>query len=154
MGFFLNMSTIYMHPARGADTNSGAKESPLRTLAEAAQRVNQTSGDGSITITLSEGIYAIGETIVFQPEHWTFSREARLTIRAEVLPDDPEWNIGRMPTLIHTMSLPVPPTWNGRPDPLGGAVNGMVIDTSHVTVQGLKFLGLPVVETPQPGLKL
>jgi hypothetical protein len=74
-----------------------------------------------------------------------------LTIRAEVLPDDPAWNIGRMPTLIHTM--PVPPTWNGRPDPLGGATNGLLVETSHVTVQGLKILGQPVVETPQPGMK-
>jgi hypothetical protein len=55
-----------------------------------------------------------------------------------------------MPTLIHTM--PLPPTWNGRPDPLGGAANGMLIETSHVTVQGLKILGLPVVESPKPGL--
>ena len=56
-----------------------------------------------------------------------------------------------MPTLIHTM--PVPPTWNGRPDPLGGAANGLLVETSHVTVQGLKILGQPVVETPQPGMK-
>jgi hypothetical protein len=74
----------------------------------------------------------------------------RLTIRAEVLPDDPEWHIGRMPSLIHTM--PLSPTWNGRPDPLGGAADGMLIETSHVTIQGLRILGLPVVESPRPGL--
>jgi hypothetical protein len=28
----------------------------------------------------------------------------------------------------------------------------MMIETSHVTIQGLKILGLPVVETPKPGL--
>jgi hypothetical protein len=39
-----------------------------------------------------------------------------LLLRAEVLPDDPMWHIGRMPTLIHTM--PVSPEWNGRPDAL------------------------------------
>jgi hypothetical protein len=143
-------NTLYLHPAHGADTNSGAQDSPLRTLVEAARRVNQISGAGSITIILSEGIYAIGETVVFKPEHWTFSREERLTIRAEVLPDDPEWDTGRMPTLIHTM--PLSATWNGRPDPLGGAVDGMLIETSHVTIQGLKILGLPVVESPKPGL--
>ncbi|MCC7174011.1 MAG: hypothetical protein IT159_02350, partial [Bryobacterales bacterium] len=44
-------------------------------------------------------------------------------------------------------------TWNGRPDPLGGAANGMLVETSHVTVRGLKILGLPVVETPKPGMK-
>ena len=143
-------NTIYLHPAGGADTNSGAKESPLRTLAEAARRVNQSTGAGPVTVVLSEGIYAVGETTLLKPERRAFSKTERLTIRAEVLPDDPEWHAGRMPTLIHTM--PVPPTWNGRPDPLGGAADGMMIETSHVTIQGLKILGLPVVESPKPGV--
>jgi hypothetical protein len=103
-----------------------------------------------VTIFLSEGVYAIGETILIQPAKRTFAEDARLAIRAEVLPDDPDWHTGRMPTLIHTM--PLSPTWNGRPDPLGGAANGMLIETSHVTIQGLKILGLPVVESPKPGL--
>jgi hypothetical protein len=141
---------IWVNPAAGADTNSGAKASPLRTLAEAARRVNQTTGQGAATIVLTEGIHVIGETTVLKPERRSFTRTERLTIRAEVLPDDPDWHTGRMPTLIHTM--PLPKTWNGRPDPLGGAADGMLIETSHVTIQGLKVLGLPVVETPKPGL--
>jgi hypothetical protein len=48
--------------------------------------------------------------------------------------------------------MPVPTTWNGRPDPLGGAADGMIVETSHVTIQGLKILGLPVVESPTPGV--
>lgn len=143
-------NTIYLNPASGMDTNSGAKGSPLRTLAEAARRVNRSDGAGAMTIVLSEGIYAVGETTLLRPERRSFSKAERLTIRAEVLPDDHEWNTGSMPTLIHTM--PIPPTWNGRPDPLGGAADGMMIETSHVTIQGLKILGLPVVETPKPGL--
>jgi hypothetical protein len=143
-------NTIYLHPALGADTNSGSLDSPLRTLSEASRRVNQMSGAGPITLILSEGIYAIGETVVFKPEHWTFSREARLTVRAGVLPDDPDWHAGRMPALIHTM--PIPPDWNGRPDKLGGAADGMLVETSHVSILGLKILGIPVVESPMPGV--
>jgi hypothetical protein len=142
--------TVYVNPANGADTNPGTKDGPLRTLAEAARRVNKSDAAGPMTIVLSEGIHAIGETTLLKPTRRSFSRTARLTIRAQVLPDDPEWDTGRMPTLIHTM--PVPPTWNGRPDPLGGAADGMMIETSHVTIQGLKILGLPVVETPRPGV--
>ena len=141
---------VWVNPATGADTNSGAKATPLRTLAEAARRVNRSSGGGAMTVVLAEGIHAIGETTLLKPERRSFSKTARLTIRAEVLPDDPEWNTGSMPALIHTM--PIPPTWNGRPDPLGGAADGMMIETSHITIQGLKILGLPVVETPKPGL--
>ena len=53
-------NSIYLNPKSGADTNSGAKDSPLRTLAEAARRVNLSDGAGSMTIILSEGIYAVG----------------------------------------------------------------------------------------------
>ncbi|MCL6545934.1 MAG: hypothetical protein K6T61_11960 [Bryobacteraceae bacterium] len=141
---------IWVNPAAGADSSPGNRASPLRTLAEAARRVNQSEGSGPVTIYLSEGVHVIGETTLIKPERRLFSREARLTIRAEVLPDDPDWHTGRMPTLIHTM--PLSPTWNGRPDPLGGAADGMLIETSHVTVRGLKILGLPVVESPKPGL--
>ncbi len=143
-------STIHLNPASGLDTNSGTQSSPLRTLAEAARRVNETSGAGPMTVVLAEGIYAIGETTLLKPGNRAFSRNQRLTIRAEFLPDDPEWHTGRMPTLVHT--LPLSPMWNGRPDPLGGAANGMLIETSHVTIQGLKILGMPVVESPRPGL--
>lgn len=142
--------TLYVNPGTGADANPGTKESPLRALAEAARRMNKSDGTGPMTIVLSEGIYAIGETTLLKPERRSFSTGQRLTIRAEVLPDDAEWHAGRMPTLIHTM--PVAPTWNGRPDPLGGAADGMMIESSHVTIRGLKILGLPVVESPKPGV--
>jgi hypothetical protein len=140
---------IWVNPSTGGDTNNGSNATPLRTLAEAAQRVNQSSGDGAMTIVLTEGIHAIGETTLLKPERRSFTKAGRLTIRAEVLPDDAAWHTGRMPTLIHTM--PLKQTWNGRPDPLGGVADGMLIETSHVSVVGLKILGLPVVETPKPG---
>jgi hypothetical protein len=146
----METDTIHVHPAAGVDTNAGAQDSPLRTLGEAARRVNQSAGAGAMTIVLAEGIYALAETILFKPEHRTFSREARLTIRAETLPDDPAWHTGRMPTLIATM--PVPTMWNGKVDASGGAADGIMVETSHVSILGLKFLGLPVVESPQPGL--
>jgi len=132
-------NTIYLHPANGADTNSGSKDSPLRTLAEAARRVSQAEGIGPMTIILSEGIYSVGETAMFKPERRSFSKTERLTIRAEVLPDDPDWHSGRMPTLIHTMPLAQ-----------FGFTFGIHVETSHVTIQGLKLLGMPVVETPKP----
>lgn len=124
------------------------KPHPFVTLPEAARRVNRGTSSGPATIILSEGIHSISESVLLKPESRTFTKSARLTIRAEVLPDDPAWNTGRMPTLIHTM--PLKQTWNGRPDPLGGVADGMLIETSHVSVLGLKILGLPVVETPQP----
>ncbi len=142
--------TLYVNPVTGKDANSGDKGAPLQTLPEAARRVSRSTGSGPLTVVLSEGIYAVGETALFKPERRSFTKAGRLTIRAEVLPDDPSWHHGRMPTLIHT--LPLKDSWNGRPDALGGAVDGMLIETSHVTLQGLRVLGTPVVESPQSGM--
>lgn len=65
---------IYLSPASGADANSGAKDSPLRTLAEAARRVNESNGTGAVNIVLSEGIYAVAETTLLKPERRSFSK--------------------------------------------------------------------------------
>ena len=140
---------IHLHPGKGDDSNAGTKERPLKTLAAAAKRVNESTGTDALTIVLAEGVYAVGETAVFKPTQRTFTKERRLTVRADVLPDDPEWDAGRMPTLIHTM--PLSSEWNGRPDPFGGVAYGMQVETAHVTIQGLKILGMPVVEHPKSG---
>lgn len=141
--------TLHLHPVQGDDSNSGTKGRPLRTLAAAAKRVNESTGTDALTIILAEGVYAVGETAVFKPLQRAFTKTKRLTIRAEVLPDDSAWHAGRMPTLIHTM--PLSSEWNGRPDPFGGVAYGMQIETAHVTIQGLKILGMPVVEHPKSG---
>jgi len=133
-------NTLYLHP-KGNDANSGAKENPLRTVAEAARRVSKAEGTGPMTVLLSEGVYAVGETATFKPERRAFTKTDRLTIRAEVLPDDPDWHTGRMPTLIHTLPLA------GR-----GLIFGMLMEANHVTIQGLKLLGAPVVESPKRGM--
>jgi len=140
--------TLYVS-TKGLDTNAGTKESPLETLVEAARRVSAMEGTGPVTVVVSEGVHAMAAEARFTPTSRKFTREARLTIRAEVLPDDPAWHFGRMPALIHTM--PLEPQWNGRPISNGRTSNGMVVGTSHVTIQGLKVLGTPVVETPVKG---
>ncbi len=139
--------TVYVSAKSGADSNPGTKEAPVRTLSAAATRANAITQTGPTTILLDEGIYAVNETAVFKPA-LPYSKVGRLSIRAAVLPDDPDWHTGRMPTLIHTM--PLSQEWNGRPDPFGGVAYGMQIETSHVTIQGLKILGMPIVEHPEP----
>lgn len=141
---------IYINPDSGKDQNPGSKEQPLKSLFEAAKRVNQSNGSGAITIYLSEGIYGLDATVTFHPANWHFSKEQRLTIRAAVLPDDAEWNPGKMPVIVSTMPLNFKP--NGRNDPLGGTSYGIQIETSYVTIQGLRVLGTPVHERPVEGL--
>lgn len=144
-----NTTSIFVNPNIGSDTNVGTKEFPLKSLAGASKLVNSNEGNDAITIYLSQGVYAVNEPAIFLPKKRQFTKTARLTIRAEVLPDDPDWNTGSMPTFIHTM--PLSDDWMGVKDPFGGGMYGMKIEMSHVTLQGLKILGAPVVEHPEKG---
>ena len=141
--------TIYLNPATGNDGNNGTKDAPLRTLSVAADLINENSGNGAVTIVMAPGVYSIDRTAVFGSEKRSFTKENRLKIVAEISPDDENWNPGSMPTLIHTM--PLSDMWMGRKDPFGGVSYGMMIETSHVTIQGLRILGIPVVEHPKEG---
>ena len=145
--------TIFVNPATGVDGNSGVQAAPLKTLAEAGRRVSQSTGFGPMTVILTKGIHAVGESMLLRPQKRSFSVVNRLTIRAEFLPDDPGWTADGMPTLIFTIPFTDPPTWNGRPDAAGGAADGILIEMSHVSILGLKFLGLPVLEGPRPGIE-
>jgi hypothetical protein len=140
---------FYVNSSSGADTNVGNKGSPFRTLAAAAKKVNESSGTDGVTIFMAPGVYAFEETTILQPTQRKFTKENRLTIRAEILPDDPDWNTGSMPTIIHTM--PLQNNWFGVNDRFGGAMYGIKVETSHVTIQGLKILGAPVIEHPKEG---
>jgi hypothetical protein len=141
---------IYVNPNTGSDQNAGSQEQPVKTLNEAARRVNESNGTGAVTIYLSEGIYGLAATVTFHPANWHFSKEQRLTIRAAVLPDDEAWDPGKMPVIVSTMPLDFKP--NGRQDPLGGTSYGIQIETSYVTIQGLRVLGTPVHERPKDGM--
>jgi hypothetical protein len=137
---------IHLDPALGTDSNPGTREAPMRTLAAAAKRINAIQEPSPTTLILNEGIYALDETAVFKPTR-PYSKTERLTIRAAVLPDDPDWNQARMPTLVHAMALSH--DWNGRPDPFDGVAYGIKIETSHVTIQGLRISGMPIIEHPK-----
>jgi len=142
--------TIHVDANKGNDQNPGTKEQPLLTLNEAARLVNLSNGTGAVDIILSEGIYGLDATVTFHPVNWHFSKQERLTIRAAILPDDQEWNPGKMPVIISTMPLDFKP--NGREDRLGGTSYGLQIETNHVTIQGLKVFGTPVHERPEEGM--
>lgn len=145
-----NTKEFYINEITGNDQNSGTKEQPLKTLNKAADLINLANGKGAITVYLTEGIYGLDATATFHPANWHFTKEQRLTIRAEVLPDDAVWDPGKMPVIVSTMPLNFKP--NGNNDPLGGTSYGIQIETNHVTIQGLRVLGTPVHERPKNGL--
>jgi len=138
---------IYINANSGNDQNAGTKENPLKSLSEAAKRVSTLEGKGAITIYLSSGIYGMAETAKFNPLKWQFSEADRLTICAEELPDEPGWNPGDMPVMVSTMPFDIEE--KNDKNELTGAFNyGILIETSHVTIQGLRIMGEPVHESP------
>ena len=141
---------FFINEINGNDQNPGTREQPLKTLNKAADLVNLSNGKGAITVYLSEGIYGLDATATFHPANWYFTKEQRLTIRAEVLPDDANWDPGKMPVIVSTMPLNFKPYGNN--DPLGGTSYGIQIETEHVTIQGLRVLGTPVHERPKDGM--
>src|SRR5262245_18984277 len=126
---------LYVNAKTGNDKNKGSPSQPLKTIGEAAKRINANTAKEATTIIVSEGFYALTETVLINNNK--FSVENRLTIRAEVLPDDAHWNPQRMPiltTIIDATSTPGD----------GEEARGLEIEASHVTIEGLRFTGSPV----------
>jgi hypothetical protein len=148
--FAQRKEVIYVNANVGKDDAIGSKDAPLKSLPEAARRVNKLQGKGSISVIVADGTYGLGETAEFNPKQWQFSSEERLEIRAEVLPDSAIWQPSSMPILVSTMPFNVEKSKEGAVT--GGSNYGILIATSHVTLQGLRILGEPVHEKPKAGV--
>jgi len=126
---------LYVNVKTGNDKNSGTQLQPLKTIGEAAKRVNSNSSKEAATIVISEGVYPLTETVLFNNDR--FSEKNSLTIRADVLPDDKDWSPQRMP-VITTVIAATPTPGDGEES------KGFEIEVSHVTIEGLRFTGSPV----------
>lgn len=124
---------LYVNPQTGNDAYSGIKTQPLKTLSEAAKRVNSNKEKGATTIFLSEGIHLLTETVIFNNDKYTLQN--RLVIRADVMPDDAEWTPQKMPVVVTAVPL--------LPGVGGLEAKGIQPEVSHVTIEGLRFSGSP-----------
>ncbi len=124
---------FYVNPRTGNDTYSGVKAQPLKTLSEAARRVNLNKEKGATTIILSEGLHLLTRTVLFNNNKYSVTK--RLTIRAEVMPDDTGWSPEKMPVVITVVPL--------EPGVGGEEAKGIQPEVSHVTIEGLRFTGSP-----------
>lgn len=126
--------TSYVDARRGSDMNPGAEAAPLQTLKQAAVLVNESKEAGPATIIVASGLYCLNQCVTFGGDR-AFTETSRLTIRSAALPDDSEWRPKRMPVII---SMENPRPSNGLTE-----TYSLKIQTSHATIQGLKFLGNP-----------
>src|SRR5215831_10655595 len=113
---------LYVNARTGNDKNIGSQSQPLKTITEAARRINANTAKEAATIIVSEGLYALTETAVFNNNR--FSAQNRLTIRAEVLPDDANWSPQRMPIITAIIAARATPGD-------GEEARGLEIEASH-----------------------
>lgn len=131
--FTADCQYLFVNPTKGNDNNSGEKDRPFATLAGAVNTANKSLA-GDIHIKLFPGFYNLRNKVTIRREV-TNHTPGRIIIEAVVMPDDPEWQPGKMPVIFSdgdtTRSF-------GFPNSVG-----FLIDCDHVTIQGLKFLGNP-----------
>ncbi|WP_293313358.1 hypothetical protein [Pedobacter sp. UBA5917] len=124
---------LYVNPQTGNDANSGIKAQPLKTLFEAAKRVNLNKEPGTTTIILSKGVHLLTQTVVFTNNKYTL--ENRLVVRADIMPDDTDWTPQKMPVVVTAVPLVAG---------VGGEeAKGIQPEVNHVTIEGLRFTGSP-----------
>jgi acetyl esterase/lipase len=125
---------LYVNSTDGNDVNPGAKDKPVRTIAQAAAIINDSNKPGPTTIKIEPGVYCITDMVIFKNSR-AYTKDNRFVIEATVLPDEPNWTPDSMPIVL--------PTVKGEgPDTVKYAT-ALKIEVNHATVQGIKFLGNP-----------
>ena len=125
---------LFVDSTNGDDTNAGTELKPVKTIARAATMINNSKELGPTVIKIQPGVYVEDKPVVFDSKR-PYTKQKRLTIEAAVLPDDPEWNPILMPIVLFTNE--------GQGNENEKHAPGLMMELSHVTVRGLKFLGDP-----------
>src|SRR4051812_17875470 len=87
----LKAQQLFVNAASGVDTNGGTREQPLRSLTEAARRINGDTTRQRSEVVVAPGLYLLSQTALFKNSK-AYTTTDRLVIRAAVLPDDPAWH--------------------------------------------------------------
>jgi hypothetical protein len=136
---------LFIDSRNGSDENPGTKAAPLQTLAAAAEKVNRSTAPGPTQVILEPGTYNLSRAVLFKNSR-PYTEQDRLTITAAILPDDPNWLPKYMPVILSTE----PPSKSPHDTFQYSAEKctfGLKMETSHVTIAGLKFLGNPAEYT-------
>ena len=134
---FARCETLCVDSRKGDDSDAGTQDAPLRTIGRAAVLINSNAESGPATVLIGPGIYALDRHVTFGGGR-LFTEKDRLTIRAKILPDDPQWRLGLMPVIVSVEN----PRTSGTPD-RPSETYSLKVQTSHVAIRGLEFLGNP-----------
>lgn len=134
--FIMIVGTYAQHIYVDADAKTpvelGTVEAPFGSLAKAIAHANALTGQGEILIEVLPGIYLLDDRVDVNPVR-VMSDSTRFIIKAAIMPDDTAWTPQAMP-VIQSISE------NNSSTQFPHAT-GLLIASSHVSIQGLKFLG-------------
>ncbi|MHC4243437.1 MAG: hypothetical protein ACYSU4_13605, partial [Planctomycetota bacterium] len=129
-----NAETISVDSKNGNDANPGTEQKPVKTIARAAAMINNSKDPGPTLIKIQPGVYVEDKPVVFDSKR-PYTKQKRLIIQAAILPDAPEWKPTLMPIVLFTIE--------GQGNENEKHAPGLMMELSHVTIRGLKFLGDP-----------
>lgn len=129
---------LYVDGRLGQDSQVGTRSHPLRTLAQAARRINESHEPGPTTVKVAPGLYSLDRSVLIENRR-NYTEQDRLTIEATVVPGDPNWSPSVMPVLLSVEDPRKPGKLTDRTE-----TYSLVVQNSHVTIRGLRFLGNPL----------
>jgi len=127
-------SAIYVDGRIGRDSNFGTKESPVRSIARAAELL-RSPGAAACIMRLNPGIHVVAKPVALVTDRDLAGQ--RLVVEASTLPDDPAWTPEAMPIVINSSGF------GEIPGEAPSFVVSFLVEASHVTLRGLKFHGYP-----------
>ncbi len=124
--------TIYVDAVNGKDGASGSVNDPLSSLENAITTANGFTGNEAVTIKLAPGLYVLPHKQIIKTGR-TADDTAKFTIEAISMPDDADWQPGKMPVIQSV--APVNSDFQFK------HCVGLLVAKSNVSLKGLKFVG-------------
>ena len=131
---FSSAQVIYVDVQNGNDAYEGTLQKPFRTIAKGVEAANEITVEGAITIKIFPGIYVFSDKVTIKPVS-RLNKTSQCIIEANIMPDDSSWTPEKMP-IIQSIS------GNNSTTQFAHAT-GFLVESDHVVIRGLKFLGNP-----------
>ncbi len=130
--FTVYPQAVYVDSENGDDSNPGTEAAPFHSIHKALEII-KSDANSIYTVKINSGVYILDSVLSISTDKDMTGR--RIVFEANTLPDDPSWTPEGMPVIIS----------NSRKGEVPGEyyhyVVGFLIDESHISIRGLKFLG-------------
>jgi hypothetical protein len=121
---------VYVDSENGDDSNPGTEAAPFYSIHKAAEIIESNS-NSIYTVKINPGIYVLDSFASISTQKDMTGR--RIVFEANILPDDASWDPLKMPVVVNRSQEGKIPGFSD--------MVGFLIDESHVTIRGIKFLG-------------